>query len=44
MKYINNYLTKAAYVADSNRPTNKSTASNIDDGTGVVYDGKNILE
>ena len=43
MKYINNYLTKAAYVADSNRPTNKSTASNIDDGTGVVYDGKNIL-
>ena len=43
MKYIKNYLTKAAYTADSNRPTTKSTASNIDDGTGVVYDGKNVL-
>lgn len=43
MKSINNYLTKAAYVADTNRETNKSTVSNVADGTGVIYDGKNVL-
>ena len=43
MKYINNYLTKAAYTADTNRPTDKSTASNIADGTGILYEGKNVL-
>ena len=43
MKYINNYLTKAAYTADSNRPTTKSTVSNIADGTGVIFEGKNVL-
>ena len=43
MKNINNYLTKAAYTADSNRPTTKSTVSNVADGTGVIYDGKNVL-
>ncbi len=42
-KYINNYLTKAAYTADSNRATTKSAVSNIADGTGVVFDGKNVL-
>lgn len=43
MKYINNYATKAAYTADVNRPTGLSTVSNIQDGTGVVFDGKNVL-
>ena len=43
MKYINNYLTKAAYTADSNRPTTKSTVSNVADGTGILYEGKNVL-
>ena len=43
MKYINNYATKAAYTADANRPTGLSTVSNIQDGTGVVFDGKNVL-
>ena len=43
MKNINNYLTKAAYTADSNRPTNKSVVSNIADGTGVLFEGKNVL-
>ena len=43
MKYINNYATKAAYTADANRPTGLSTVSNIQDGTGVIFDGKNVL-
>ena len=43
MKYINNYANKAAYAADSNRPSTKSAVSNVADGTGVVYDGKNVL-
>lgn len=42
-KYINNYTNKAAYAADSNRATTKSTVSNVADGTGVVFDGKNVL-
>ena len=42
-KYINNYANKAAYTADSKRVTTKSAVSNIADGTGVVYEGKNVL-
>lgn len=43
MKYINNYATKAAYAADANRPNGLSTVSNIQDGAGVIFDGKNVL-
>ena len=43
MKYINEYATTAAYTADSNRPTTASTVSNIEDGTGLKFDGKNVL-
>lgn len=43
MKYVNNYLTKSAYVADGNRSTTKSTVSNVADGTGIIFEGKNVL-
>ena len=43
MKYLNKYATTAAYKADSNRPTTESTTSLIQDGTGVKFDGKNVL-
>lgn len=43
MKYINQYANAAAYAADTNRPTNQSTVSNIADGTGVKFEGKNVL-
>ena len=43
MKYINEYTNTAAYAADSNRPTTASTVSNIEDGTGLKFDGKNVL-
>lgn len=43
MKYINEYATTAAYTADTNRPTTASTVSNIEDGTGLKFDGKNVL-
>lgn len=43
MKYINEYANTAAYTADSNRPTSASTVSNIEDGTGLKFDGKNVL-
>lgn len=43
MKYINEYANTAAYTADSNRPTTASTVSNIEDGTGLRFDGKNVL-
>lgn len=43
MKYLNKYATTAAYTADSNRPTTESTVSLIEDGTGVKFDGKNVL-
>ena len=43
MKYINEYATTAAYTADSNRPTTASTVSNIEDGTGLKFNGKNVL-
>ena len=42
-KYINNYANKAAYTADSKRATTKSTVSNVADGTGILYEGKNVL-
>jgi len=43
MKNINHYATIAAFNADTNRPTNESAASSINDGTGVVFAGRNIL-
>ena len=43
MKYLNKYATTAAYTADTNRPTTESTVSLIEDGTGVKFDGKNVL-
>ena len=43
MKNINHYANIAAYNADTNRPTNESTGSSINDGTGVIISGKNIL-
>lgn len=43
MKYINEYANTAAYTADSNRPTTVSTVSNIEGGTGLKFDGKNVL-
>lgn len=43
MKYLNKYATTAAYTADTNRPTNETTVSLITDGTGVKFDGKNVL-
>ena len=43
MKYINKYATTAAYTADTNRPANETTVSLIQDGTGVKFDGKNVL-
>lgn len=43
MKYLNKYATTAAYTADTNRPANETTVSLITDGTGVKFDGKNVL-
>lgn len=43
MKNLNKYTNTAAYTADTNRPTNQSTVSLIEDGTGVKFDGKNVL-
>lgn len=43
MKYINTYENLAAYTADTNRPTSESTVSNIQDGTGVLFEGKNVI-
>nr|WP_321523339.1 hypothetical protein [uncultured Macellibacteroides sp.] len=43
MKYINNYDNLATYTADGNRPVDKSTVSNIADGTGLKFEGKNII-
>lgn len=43
MKYLNKYATTAAYTADTNRPANETTVSLIQDGTGVKFDGKNVL-
>ena len=42
MKYINKYNTIAQYNADANRPTTDRTVSSIQDGTGVMFDGKNV--
>jgi hypothetical protein len=43
MKNINKYLDTAAYTSDTNRPTTESTVSLILDGTGVKFEGKNVL-
>ena len=43
MKNINLYNDTAAYVADVNRPTDESTVSHILDGTGVKFEGVNVL-
>lgn len=43
MKNINHYANIAAYNADTNRPTNESVGSSINDGTGIIIAGKNIL-
>ena len=43
MKNLNKYTNTAAYTADTNRPTNQSTVSLIEDGTGIKFDGKNVL-
>jgi hypothetical protein len=43
MKNINHYNDIAAYTADTNRPTDESAVSSINDGTGVLIEGKNIL-
>ena len=43
MKHLNNYATIAAKIADSGRSTNKSTVSHVADGTGTLYEGKNVL-
>ena len=43
MKNINYYANIAAYNADANRPTTESVASSVNDGTGVIIAGKNIL-
>lgn len=43
MKNINFYTNIAAYNADTNRPTNESAGSSINDGTGIIIAGRNIL-
>jgi hypothetical protein len=43
MKNVNFYANIAAYNADTNRPTTESVASSVNDGTGVIFAGKNIL-
>lgn len=43
MKYINTYNNEAAYLADTNRPTNESTVSHIIDSTENRFDGVNIV-
>lgn len=43
MKNINKYTNLAAYAADTNRPTNESTVSSIDESKVLKFDGKNVL-
>ncbi len=43
MKYINTYNNEAAYLADTNRPTNESTVSHIIDSTENRFDGVNVV-
>jgi hypothetical protein len=43
MKNINLYDDASAYAADTNRPTDESTVSHILDGTGVKFEGINVL-
>lgn len=43
MKNINKYTNLAAYVADTNRPTNESTISSIDENKVLKFEGKNVV-
>lgn len=43
MKNINKYTTLAAYTADTNRPTNESTISSIDENKVLKFEGKNVI-
>lgn len=43
MKHINKYVDLAAYTADASRSTTLSSVSHVADGTGLLYNGKNIL-
>lgn len=43
MEYVKFYNTISEYNADTSRPTDKSTSCFVNDGTGVVYFGKNVL-
>lgn len=43
MKNINKYTTLAAYTADTNRPTNESTVSSIDENKVLKFEGKNVI-
>ena len=43
MKNINKYTNLAAYNADTNRPTNESTVSSIDENKVLKFEGKNVI-
>ena len=43
MDYIRYYNTIAEYNADTTRPTDKSVTCYVNDGTGTVYTGRNVL-
>ena len=43
MKFINNYDNIAAYNADTNRPSNANTVSNIKDEARRIYNGRNVV-
>ena len=43
MKNINKYANLAEYTADTNRPTNESTVSSIDENKVLKFDGKNVI-
>ncbi len=41
MKYINKYIDQAAFIADTNRPTDAETVSKVADT--MVYNGSNVV-
>ena len=43
MKNLKLYTNAAAYAADTTRPANESVVSMINDGTGLKFEGKNVL-
>lgn len=43
MKNINKYTNLAAYAADTNRPTNESAVSSIDENKVLKFEGKNVI-